>query len=584
VSVRLIVVAGPDAGATFTIVAPGGTIGRAADATVKLGDVSVSRRHCEVRIGDGGAEIVHAGGPNPTRVNGIPIERAPLAVGDEVELGATVMRIGDEADDGDVVPVQVLSTSLSLDTRELSARPAGDPLATLVRLGDALHRAATPGALVGEVGRVMGEALRADRVSLVVRDAAGRLSTAGDGRPAVAPTAEVTAAIAHGQAAVVADRDRQLLVVPLAPADGVFGVAGAMIAERALDGRPAWQRRDVELASAAARLAGASLGALSARERSVRAVDALASRVSAVGAVLGRSPAMQELAKLVGRVAAVATTVLIEGESGSGKEWVAEAIHAASPRAAGPLVSVNCGALSESLIEGELFGHERGAFTGATERRAGRFEQADGGSLFLDEIGELSEAAQAKLLRVLETRRFERVGGTRTIAVDVRVIAATNRDLAAMVKAGRFREDLYFRVAVIRAAVPPLRERPEDVLPLAEHFLARFAASCGRRVTGFTAEAVTALEQHWWPGNVRELRNTIERAAVLGDGVVIDADDLGLVAPAPAAAPIQSLQEQEKAALLRALDTTGGNKAAAAKLLGIDRTALYKKLRRFGLR
>ena len=229
--------------------------------------------------------------------------------------------------------------------------------------------------------------------------------------------------------------------------------------------------------------------------------------------------------------------MLLGGESGSGKEMVARAIHRASRRAKGPCVAVNCAALTESLIESELFGHEKGAFTGATEKKAGRFEMADKGTLFLDEVGELPLGLQTKFLRVLEERRFERVGGQKAIEVDVRVVAATNRDLAEMVKRGTFREDLFYRLSVITIEVPPLRERLDDVPLLAEHFLARFRQQAARRISGFAPEALAAMTRYAWPGNVRELRNAVERAIVLGDREQIVAQDLPPQVLAQAAPP-----------------------------------------------
>jgi len=315
--------------------------------------------------------------------------------------------------------------------------------------------------------------------------------------------------------------------------------------------------------------------------------------------------------------------VLLGGESGAGKEMVARAIHRASRRAKGPCVAVNCAALTESLIESELFGHEKGAFTGATEKKAGRFEMADRGTLFLDEVGELPLGLQTKFLRVLEERRFERVGGQRAIEVDVRVIAATNRELEEMVKRGTFREDLYYRLSVIAVEVPPLRERLDDVPLLAEFFLNRFRHQAARRLSGFAPDALAAMSRYSWPGNVRELRNAIERAIVLGDRDQIVAQDLppqvlaqtqprartspptpplgslsvGAApppmsnvtidqgpppAPRPAAstpAAAKSLRELEKEGILAALAATNGNKAQAAVILEIDRSTLYKKLK-----
>ncbi|HVV88481.1 MAG TPA: sigma 54-interacting transcriptional regulator, partial [Kofleriaceae bacterium] len=282
---------------------------------------------------------------------------------------------------------------------------------------------------------------------------------------------------------------------------------------------------DVMAAGCLAQLAAAALAAAEVQGALVRGQAALEERLGD-GELIGRSPAALALLDLVARVAPTDATVLLGGESGSGKEMVARAIHRSSRRAQGPCVAVNCAALTESLIESELFGHEKGAFTGATERKVGRFESADKGTLFLDEIGEMPLALQTKLLRVLEERRFERVGGTRPITVDVRLVAATNRDLTDMVRRGTFREDLYYRLSVVATTVPPLRERGEDIPLLAEHFLARMRQQVGRRVVGFRPEAMRLLCAHTWPGNVRELRNAVERAVVLGRGEWIEEADL----------------------------------------------------------
>jgi two-component system response regulator FlrC len=295
-------------------------------------------------------------------------------------------------------------------------------------------------------------------------------------------------------------------------------------------------------------------------------------------------PAMVAVVEQIGKVAVTDASVLLTGESGTGKEVAARSIHEGGPRRDGPFVAVNCAAITESLLESEIFGHEKGAFTGATDVRRGRFELADGGSLFLDEISELAPGLQAKLLRVLEERSFERVGGSRTIAVDVRIISATNRDLAAELAAGRFRVDLYHRLAVFPIRLPPLRERRLDILPLADHLLARIAQDLGRRGLSLTGRARAALLARDWPGNVRELRNVLERAAILADGSELDA---GLIAlPEPPADPAASggtLRDIERAAIQRALAATGGHRRQAADRLGIGLRTLYDKIKEFGL-
>ncbi len=300
-------------------------------------------------------------------------------------------------------------------------------------------------------------------------------------------------------------------------------------------------------------------------------------------------PAMQSVTQAIGKVAATSATVLLTGESGTGKEVAARAIHAASKRASKPFVAVNCAALSDQLLESELFGHERGAFTGAVQRRRGRLELAEGGTFFLDELGELKPELQAKLLRVLQERTFERVGGTETLTADVRWIAATNRDLVAAMARGAFREDLYHRLAVFPIRMPPLRERLGDLLPLAEHLLGRVAASVGKPGLSLTEEAQRALVAYAWPGNVRELVNTLERAAIMADGRVLGVEHLGLPAGGEATAKDDSkdaktLQSAEKAAILEALAAVNGHRKKAAERLGIGERTLYDKLKAYGIR
>ncbi len=321
------------------------------------------------------------------------------------------------------------------------------------------------------------------------------------------------------------------------------------------------------------------------------------------GAWLGDSPAMRAVGELVGKVAPISSTVLITGESGTGKEVVAREIHRRSTRADGPFVPVNLGALPENLVESELFGHEKGAFTGADARRQGYFELASGGTLFLDELGEMPLPAQVRLLRVLQDRVITRVGGSRPVPVDVRIVAATNRDLEAAVREGRFREDLYFRVNVIRIALPPLRDRREDILPLAGMFLSRFARETGKAVTAFDDDALSRLAAYRYPGNIRELENAVERAVILCDGPLVRPADLGFpdrsardgapegrgasvsIRGAPVSirdAPV-SIRDAEKAAIAAALARNGGHRERTAGELGITRRTLLTKMKEYGL-
>ena len=307
--------------------------------------------------------------------------------------------------------------------------------------------------------------------------------------------------------------------------------------------------------------------------------------------IIGESGRMQEVLALAKRVAPSNATVLIRGESGTGKELIARAIHFNSPRAGGPLINLNCAALPEQLLESELFGHEKGAFTGAVAQRKGRFEQADGGSIFLDEIGDLSPTLQVKLLRVLQERQFERVGGNRTLTVDVRVLAATHRDLERAMREGTFRDDLYYRLNVVTIQIPPLRERREDISLLLDHFLRKFAAKNRRDVTGLTAAARDALLKYDYPGNVRELENIVERAILLCRGRVIDLEDLpATVRPGQRSAdePLPKdlpgvLADIERQAIESALERSGGVQTQAAAALGISERVLRYKMKKYGL-
>ncbi|MEX2175836.1 MAG: sigma 54-interacting transcriptional regulator [Pirellulaceae bacterium] len=325
-------------------------------------------------------------------------------------------------------------------------------------------------------------------------------------------------------------------------------------------------------------------------------VQQLRKQLGAESDLIGSSPVLAGVQQQIARAAPSRATVLIRGESGVGKELVARAMHYASPRKKGPFVCLNCAALTETLLESELFGHERGAFTGATERKLGKFEAAHQGTVMLDEIGEMSPSIQAKFLRVLEGHSFERVGGSQQIKVDVRVIAATNRDLEKAVAENAFRRDLYFRLRVVEIFVPPLRKRPEDIVELANYFLDRFNAETGRKIRGFTPEALHLMQKYRWPGNVRELKNVIERAVVLARTDFIENDDLNLSTVAAASDSSElalgpkstfeplSLDEVERRHIHATLKSTGWNKSRTAAILGVERSTLDRKMKRYELR
>src|SRR5207244_453642 len=310
--------------------------------------------------------------------------------------------------------------------------------------------------------------------------------------------------------------------------------------------------------------------------------------------LIGRSAAMREVFKAIGLAAATDAAVLIVGESGTGKELVAAALHRHSARSSGPFVRVNCGALPEGLVESELFGHERGAFTGADRQKPGRYERAAGGTVFLDEVGELPQSAQAKILRVLQQREFERVGGTETLRTDARVISATHRDLSKEVAAGRFREDLYYRLNVARIVIPPLRDRPEDIPLLAEHILRRVERRHGWGALSLSPEALVTIRERPWPGNVRQLENALARAVIAARGRTILPEHLDADEPADPAIPAPGepadslplralLAEVERRAIRRALLACGGNRTRTAERLGISRRQLFDKIREYDL-
>jgi Nif-specific regulatory protein len=380
---------------------------------------------------------------------------------------------------------------------------------------------------------------------------------------------------------------RNLLCVPLVSRTGELVGAFEVLNRRA--GR--FDELDVEALQELGRYALVSLDSVRERERLLRRQRLQSEDDGGAIQLIGASPAIAALRQTVERLAQTDLPVLVQGESGTGKEVVAQALHARGPRSSQPFIAVNCGALPENLLESELFGHEKGAFTDAREARPGKFELADGGTLFLDELAELSLAGQVKLLRVLEQREICRVGGNRVIRVDVRIVAATNRQLARAVKEQRFREDLYYRLAVVTVDLPPLRDRPADVLPLAEHFLERFARQAGRRGMHFSPAAQGRLQSHAWPGNVRELRNLMERVAFLAPAPEVAPEDLAfLVGPAQDSSVdatdlglSEATDQFQIGFIRRMIQRVNGNMTEAAGRLGLHRSNLYRKMRSLGM-
>ncbi|HSD89764.1 MAG TPA: sigma 54-interacting transcriptional regulator [Kofleriaceae bacterium] len=623
---RLVVIEGPDAGRELELKMRGGKIGRDESADYRLTDPTVSRQHGLIEMRDGTLCFV---AEKRTLVNGAEISIHRLESGDEIVIGGT--KLAYLPADGVAVTRATSNVTMEVSSRQLFALTGRDDrarrhLAAIAQLGDRLRAESAAGRdavarAACDAARIALEAHRTFVLSAGKRPAPVAASLGpNESSQLQLPHDLVDKVINQRQVVTAESGGRALIAAP------VHGGSDEVIGILWIDRKGAsWDESDSLAAGCLAHLTSAAWVGADAREQLSRRADALEERL-ADGDFVGRSAAAQRVVDFVNRVGPSDATILLGGESGSGKEMVARAIHRASRRAKGPCVAVNCAALTESLIESELFGHEKGAFTGATEKKAGRFEMADRGTLFLDEVGELPLGLQTKFLRVLEERRFERVGGQKAIEVDVRVVAATNRDLQEMVKRGQFREDLYYRLSVIHIEVPPLRERLDDVPLLAEHFLARFRQQAARRITGFAPDAIAAMTRYAWPGNVRELRNAIERAIVLGDREQIIAQDLppqvlaqaapprtrnspptpplGSAistavpsipppAPAPTPAPVieaptapvraKSLRELEKEGILAALAATGGNKAQAAAILEIDRSTLYKKLKDYDI-
>jgi two-component system response regulator HydG len=563
---HFIVARGKDAGSRLRIDAGDRVVGRARDADLVLLDPRVSRKHLRVRASGEGAEVTLCEGATPFLLGGEPRSEALLQIGDTIVVGDSALVLARDAESGlkdsHTTEVGALMTGLAADVRGLAAAMA---------LVDALDAADDEGAIrvaLRAWGKQHANALDADllvgsAVDAELADVNARARHVVE-RPGPEPNTVLLLAPAHGS-----DPAWITFTCPV-PTGGITDTLRRLVA-------------------VAGRLCASTL----ARVRSLRLAedDRELFRRASLGSArsfLGDSAAAREVSKLVARLAASDVVVLLDGETGVGKTFLARLLHEAGDRAKAPLRIINCAAIPDTLIESELFGHERGAFTGATTSRAGALEAAGRGTLLLDEIGELPLASQAKLLRVLEEKRFERVGSNRAITLEARIIAATNRDLAAMVEKGTFRQDLFFRIAVVKLRVPPLRERGDDLPLLAARILADLAPSAGRRVDGFSPAAIDAIRRYPWPGNVRELRNAIERALVVGEGARIEPEDLPETVIG--AAPLQPTDESlvrlpaklewlEERAIQAALRATGGNQRRAALLLGINRVTLHRKLR-----
>jgi DNA-binding NtrC family response regulator/pSer/pThr/pTyr-binding forkhead associated (FHA) protein len=593
------------------------TVGRHPSRDLPLDDDRASRLHARISFRADRWHIEDCGSLNGTMVNSQPVQQAVLEPGDLIRIGERLLLFAaEESDSGQTEPGSVRATTWvrrdelgGLHVQESSNGRKGVNLteesvsesmsrvtrdsAVLCKLATHLHEQTEIPQLLRHAVEALMDGLNADAVAIWLVGTDGRL------RCAQQEGNEIHVRDDHVMASLAVEKRKAILMdsppgrKESAP-DGSVSIGRAMgvpIPARKVclggiecyrdPSQAPFARSDLDFAVVVAHQTGAALENLEHRERLEQANVELRRRLDEQNQLIGSSQAMQDVLDCVARVGPTASNVLILGESGTGKELIARAIHDLSRHSAGPYVTVNCAAFSESLLESELFGHEPGAFTGADRRHIGQIERAHRGTLFLDEVGEMSLACQAKLLRVLEGHPFQRLGGEELIRVDVRLIAATHRDLQQRVRDSRFREDLYYRLRVIDIPVPPLRGRGNDVVLLASQFLEWFHKQMGRGPKRLSAAAAQAIRDYHWPGNVRELKNAVERAVVLGRGDEVAPEDLGMPqhsAPASAQPQLTSLREAERRHIEFVLQEVGGNKTQACRILGIGRGTLYNKL------
>ncbi|HEV3446084.1 MAG TPA: sigma 54-interacting transcriptional regulator [Gemmataceae bacterium] len=615
------------------------TLGRANTNRIVLKDEQCSREHAEVYFADGRWCLRDLNSLNGTRINSEPLDSEwELAPNDEINLGHTrlvfVEQMGQLPDmpaqtteaDGLAIkkrqrhtrfltPIPPLPAATSAEQTPLppAASNLNRHLSLLYRLALDMGTAADQEELVGVVLDGLLEATPADvGAILAVKEGPELELLAHRHRDPKAQSYNrvseyVSREVMQSKEAVLAENvaeDRHLRIRDSLADIGATSLICAPVIFRqqvlalihlyCTDPTKTLDADALEFAMALAGHLGAAMHQLTRQESLTAENRSLRDQLRVESELVGNSDALRSIESQVARVADTNATVLIRGESGSGKELVARAIHFSSPRKDGPFICLNCAALSETLLESELFGHEKGAFTGATDKKVGKFESADHGTIFLDEIGEMSIGTQAKLLRVLEGHPFERVGGSTPIKVDVRVVSATNQPLEQALQDGHFRRDLFFRLQVVEIRVPPLRERRSDIPLLADHFLKRFVRETGRRIRGFTPAAIKKMEEYHWPGNVRELRNMVERAVALGTGPTLDAADVWLSSleaggpvPLTREAPVYnpvSLEEIEKEHILHTLAHTDWNKSQAATILNIERSTLDRKIKSYELK
>ena len=592
---------GPLKGTTFALADGEFLVGRQASNSLYLDDNAVSRRHCLIRRSGLTCTLKDLESHNGTYVNGTAITEQELAQGDEIRIGASVLcylvdldRTAAPEPDSKTRELRV-EDSAYLSSDELTTLPpsarALHDLRLLLRVSTMLHSFRglhdTRDASAAEVLRQHLAALLLD---LIPASRAG-VFIPGEAAGDWTPNPALFQRACQERVAIWLDAEAKpaglsAMAAPMLVRDEV----AAVIYLESDDPKNKFDEGHLQLLTAVASMAAVAwenatiLGWLQQENERLQSVLKLEHDM------VGVSAKMRDLQRQMAKVAPSNSTVLILGESGTGKELIARAIHRNSLRAGGPFVAINCAALTDTLLESELFGHEKGAFTGALAQKKGKLEMAGGGTVFLDEIGELSPSLQAKLLRVLQEREMERVGGTATIKLDIRVLAATNRDLEDAVKKSTFRQDLFYRLNVVALKAPALRERPEDTLPLAEHFAKKYAVECGRKITGLAGETRAYLQSYSWPGNVRELENAIERAVVLGSADTILAEDLPeqvrASRPPEVSASLyeDALDAAKRQVVLKAFDQADYDHETAAKILGLHPNYLHKLIRTMDLK
>ena len=596
---RLVTVSGPRNGEVFEL-GEKLTIGRDPSNTIHISDVAISRHHCVINHG----KLFDLDSLNGTFVNGIPIKERVLEPGDRISAGSSQFIFITEEKPLDVPSLDLYNQGELLSTIFLKPEQLGSD--ALWRFSSEIHRLRTAADLQRRWMELLFESIPAERGAIVFAEDSVNESSpvfARERNMENSTTIRISRTIANlvlskGEPVLSNDvpemfQQSESLIqsgagsILCAPVHLNEQVKGFVYLEAA--GKASFTEHHLKSLAAMASIASVAFENLRHLEWLVEENRALRKERGSDYGILGESPRIREVMQFIQKASVTDSTVVILGESGTGKELVARALHERSPRAGKPFVAINCAALTESLLESELFGHERGAFTGAIAQKKGKFEIADGGTVFLDEVTELSPTLQAKLLRVLQERTFERVGGTHSVRVNIRVLAATNRNLTEAVKSGAFREDLYYRLHVLSVQLPPLRERPGDIPLLATHFASNFGLKFQKRIIGISPEARARMMNYHWPGNVRELENAIERAVVLGSSDHILPEDLPeSLTEAGNAEDLSNFHEGvvalKKRLILNALENSKGNFTEAAKLLGLHPNYLHRLIRNLKLR